>query len=135
MTKIKELVSNLYSSLECIPIFGDTKIIDSRREPSNLLRMFQHSRFDETWTAGNAGGVSRCNTPNCKLCENIIETRGRYYSKNPNLFQSPFFRGPITSRFFFQPKPKLYCKLTPLSTQKITKNIIFKPKTIFRPIF
>ena len=35
--KIKGLMSKLYTSLDCIPIFGNVKIIDSRREPLNLL--------------------------------------------------------------------------------------------------
>ena len=46
--RIKNVVSRIFTSVECKHIFGGTKIIDSRREPSSLLRLLQHSRFDES---------------------------------------------------------------------------------------
>ena len=71
--KIKGLMSKLYTSLDCIPIFGNVKIIDSRREPSNLLGIFQFSRFDESGSAANKREVTRCGSSQCGLCEDIIE--------------------------------------------------------------
>lgn len=78
--KIRSLVSRLYMSVDTMQIFGDTKIIDSRREPSNLLRIFQHSRFDESGSAARIKGVSKCNMPRCKLCEDIIETDSIFFN-------------------------------------------------------
>ena len=74
MRKIKDLISNLFISMECRDAFGDTKIIDSRREPSNLLRLLQRSRFDESGSTANVKGVSKCQSSHCKCCDEIIET-------------------------------------------------------------
>ena len=74
MWKIKNLVSRIFISLECRSVFGDIKIIDSRREPLNLLRQLQHSRFDESGATFNKRGVTKCGMPNCKLCTEIMET-------------------------------------------------------------
>ena len=60
--------------MECLDAFGNTKIIDSRREPSNLLRLLQKSRFDETGSAANVKGVTKCMASQCKSCDEIIET-------------------------------------------------------------
>jgi hypothetical protein len=72
--RIKDLVSRLFTSVECRHIFGGTKIIDSRRETASLLRKFQHSRFDESWSTENNRGVIKCGGKICKLCSEIIET-------------------------------------------------------------
>ena len=74
LKKIRELISPIYTHLECLDVFGNTKIIDSRREPSNLLRLLQRSRFDETGSAANVKGVTKCKTSQCKCCNDIIET-------------------------------------------------------------
>ena len=58
--EIKERISRLFTSTECRAIFGNTRIIDSRREPKNLLRILQHSKFEETRSAAYDKGVSRC---------------------------------------------------------------------------
>ena len=39
----------------------------------NLLRSFQHSKFDELRPASISGSVSRCGSPRCKLCLCIME--------------------------------------------------------------
>lgn len=72
--RIKGLFSRLSTSVECRPIFGDTKIIDSRREPSSLVRLLQRSRFDESGSVANKKGVTKCGIQNCKLCLDIMET-------------------------------------------------------------
>ena len=72
--KIKNLVSRLFTSAESRPIFEDTRIIDSRREPSNLMGLLQHSRFDESRGAAWENGVTKCGIRNCKLCSEIMET-------------------------------------------------------------
>ena len=76
--EIKNRISRLFTSLECRKIFGDSRIIDSRREPKNLLRLLQHSRFDETGSTAYNKGVTKCGMPNCKLCSEIMETDAVY---------------------------------------------------------
>ena len=78
--EIKNLVSRLFTSVECKRLFANTKIIDSRREPSNLLRVLQHSRFDESGSAAYNKGVSKCGMKNCKLCLDILETDSVFFS-------------------------------------------------------
>ena len=78
--EIKNRISRLFTSTECRAIFGGTRIIDSRREPKNLLRIFQHSRFQETGSALYEKGVSRCGHKNCKLCAEIMETDLIYFN-------------------------------------------------------
>ena len=73
LRSIRSIISRLFTSAECRPIFGSTRIIDSRREPFNLLRKFQHSRFDEVRPAFISGGVAKCGSPRCKLCLCIME--------------------------------------------------------------
>ena len=64
MMEIRSKIARLFTSTELKPIFGNTRIIDSRREPKNLLRILQHSRFI---------GVTKCGSPNCKLCLCILQ--------------------------------------------------------------
>ena len=73
MREIKSIISRLFTSRECRPVFGDTRIIDSRREPRSLLRMFQHSKFDEVRPASISRCVTKCGSPRCKLCLCIME--------------------------------------------------------------
>ena len=70
---VLRIFSRLSTSAISKPIFGNTRIIDSRREPLNLLRMFQHSRFDDLRSAALIRGVTKCGMPNCKLCLEIME--------------------------------------------------------------
>ena len=79
--RVKGLVSRIFTSVECRHIFGNTKIIDSRREPSSLLRLLQHSRFDESGSAYSQWGVTRCGSPHCtQLCAEIMETDSIFFS-------------------------------------------------------
>ena len=78
--KIKDLVSRLYTSTECKSIFMGTRIIDSRRQPSNLLRLLQRSRFDESRGTAWDSGVTKCGARNCKLCSEIMETDRVFFS-------------------------------------------------------
>ena len=80
--RVRSIISRLFTSTELRPIFGSTRIIDSRREPKNLLRMFQHSRFDEIRPAFISGGVTRCGSPNCKLCLCILEVDSVLFSNS-----------------------------------------------------
>ena len=77
---VKSIISRLFTSIELKDIFGSLKIIDSRREPKNLLRTFQKSRFDELKPIFLSGGVSKCGSPNCKLCECILEVDSVLFS-------------------------------------------------------
>jgi hypothetical protein len=74
MKKIEGIISRLYSSIECQTVFAGTKIIDSLREPSNILRLLQRSRFDESGSTANVKCVTRCSSPQCMLCDQIMET-------------------------------------------------------------
>ena len=79
--RVKNLVSRIFTSEECKHIFGNTKIIDSRREPSSLFRLLQHSRFDESGSAYSQWGVTRCGSPHCtQLCAEIMETDSIFFS-------------------------------------------------------
>ena len=60
-------------SKECKPIFGNTKFIESCRQPLNLLGHFQHSKFDETRRPLKTIGVKKCGHGLCKTCTEIIE--------------------------------------------------------------
>ena len=81
LREIKSLTSRLFTGLECRPIFGDTRIIDSRREPSSILRLLQYSRFDEARSAISNKGVTRCGMRNCATCPQIMETDSIYFEK------------------------------------------------------
>ena len=78
--RIKNVVSRIFTSVECKHIFGNVKIIDSRRETSSLLRLLQHSRFDESRGAVDVKGVTRCGGRICKLCTEIMETDSVLFS-------------------------------------------------------
>ena len=73
MMEIRSKIARLFTSTELKPIFGNTRIIDSRREPKNLLRILQHSRFDEVRPTFRSAGVTKCGSPNCKLCLCILQ--------------------------------------------------------------
>ena len=87
LRNVRGIISRLFTSRECRHIFGDTRIIDSRREPSNLLRMFQHSRFDESRGMSVARGVTKCGAPNCKLCLCIIEGDAVFFENSGVFFR------------------------------------------------
>ena len=74
LTRIKDLVSRIFTSTECKHVFGGVKIIDSRREPASLLRQLQHSKFDESGSVVKKKGVAKCGQPRCKVCSEILET-------------------------------------------------------------
>ena len=73
MSSVLSIISRLFSSKECKPIFGSSRVIESRREPLSLLRIFQHSRFDDPMSVSMNRGVTKCGLPNCKLCLEIME--------------------------------------------------------------
>ena len=79
LKEIRNLTSRLFTSVECKPIFEDTRIIDSRREPSSLLRLLQYSRFDESGSAVNKKGVTKCRVQNCATCPQIMETDSIFF--------------------------------------------------------
>ena len=74
LTKIKDLVSRIFTSTECRHVFEGMKIIDSRREPASLLRQLQHSKFDEPGSKILRKGVMKCGHQRCKVCSEILET-------------------------------------------------------------
>ena len=76
---IKEYTSRLYTSRELKPIFGDTRVINSQREPCSLGRMLQHSKFDDSTLTNNDCGVKRCGIGKCVLCKDILEVNSFYF--------------------------------------------------------
>lgn len=81
VNEIKKITSRLFTSFECKPIFGDARVISSRREPPSILRQLQHSKFDETGSARGDRGVTRCGMRNCATCLEIIETDAIFFEK------------------------------------------------------
>ena len=86
MNNVKSRISRLFNSRECRPIFGGSRIIESRREPSSLLRMFQHSRFDDSVSGSIRGGVTKCGFRNCKLCSEIMEVDRVLFANSGKVF-------------------------------------------------
>ena len=58
-SEVKTLISRIFTSGDLRPIFGGVRIVDSLREPSNLTRTLQHSRFDGLSGTDHLTGVSR----------------------------------------------------------------------------
>lgn len=73
-SEVKTLTSRLFSSKQMRPIFGDTRIIKSQREPQSLGRLLQHSRFDEFPLAVDETMITKCGHSNCASCKEILET-------------------------------------------------------------
>ena len=81
---IKELTSRLFSCRELKPIFGETRIINSQREPPSLGRMLQHSKFEENSIASNDSGigVTKCGMRGCGCCADILEVSSFYFANS-----------------------------------------------------
>ena len=77
--EIKNITSRLFTSLECKHIFGDTRIIASRREPLSVLRQLQHSRFVEAGITGMEKTVKKCGMLNCATCPQILQTNSIFF--------------------------------------------------------
>ena len=60
------------------PIFGDTRIIDSQREPLSLGRLLQHSRFDDSTLTSSTPGSHKCGL-GCVLCNDMLEVNSFYF--------------------------------------------------------
>ena len=86
MKNVRDITSRLFTSKECRGSFGDVKIINSRREPSSLLRLFQHSRFDEFRLTDVSFGVSKCGS-DCRLCEQIMEVDSVFFRNSGIYFK------------------------------------------------
>ena len=76
---IKGFTSRLLNNRECKPIFGETRIIDSQREPSSLGLILQHSRFDDSSLPAIDTGVKKCGVIGCGCCEDILEVNSFYF--------------------------------------------------------
>ena len=76
---IKGITSRLYTSRELKPIFGDTRIINSQREPPSLGLQLQHSRFEDSTVAVGHSGVRKCGHVGCGSCEDILEVNSFYF--------------------------------------------------------
>ena len=71
--EVKKLTSRIFVSRELKQVFADYRIVDSQREPLNLLRTLQHSRFDGDAEKSNKTRVTKCGHLNCKTCREILE--------------------------------------------------------------
>ena len=84
---IQGITSRLSSSRELKPIFGETRIINSRREPPSLGLQLQHSRFGEATVAINESGVKKCGHIGCGCCEDILEVNSFYFRNSGITFE------------------------------------------------
>ena len=82
LQKVKEIVSRLYTSSQTKHIFGNMRIIDSRREPFCLKRVFQRSRFNEPGRLIVDTPVSKCGQRGCRLCEDILEVESVFFDSS-----------------------------------------------------
>ena len=64
---IQGFTSRLYTSRELKPIFGETRIINSQREPSNLVHLLQHSRFEDSTVKVNGTGIKKYGIIGCSV--------------------------------------------------------------------
>ena len=78
-SEVKTLISRIFTSGDLRPIFGGVRIVDSLREPSNLTRTLQHSRFDGLQGADHSTGVSRCGHRGCLTCREIMEVNELHF--------------------------------------------------------
>ena len=86
-SKIEEFTSRLYTSRELKPIFGETRIINSQREPLNLGRLLQHSRFEDSPLNVGDTRVKKCGVQSCGCCEDILEVNSFYFHNSGVDFQ------------------------------------------------
>ena len=90
---IAGITSRLHTSRELRPIFGDTRIINSQREPSSLGRLLQHSKFEESSVTVNEPGVKKCGSKRCGCCADILEVNSFYFRNSGVTFQ---IKSPMT---------------------------------------
>ena len=86
-SEVKTLISRIFTSGDLRPIFGGVRIVDSLREPSNLTRTLQHSRFDGSSGADHLTGVSRCGHRGCMTCGEIMEVNELYFCNSDISFK------------------------------------------------
>ena len=86
-SEVKQLISRIFSSKELKPIFGGIELIDSLREPLNLTRILQHSKFDENPEEVNGSGVVKCGLQGCRSCEEILQVDELYFPNSDVTFK------------------------------------------------
>ena len=82
---IKEITSRLYTNRELKKIFGDTRILDSRREPPSLSGILQHSRYEGASSGeenNDVTKVTKCGRPGCRTCEDMLEVNSVYFKNS-----------------------------------------------------
>ena len=84
---IAGITSRLHTSRELKTIFGDTRIINSQREPSSLGGLLQHSRFEDSSVTVNRPGVKKCGVNRCGCCADILEADSFYFRNSGVTFQ------------------------------------------------
>ena len=84
---IQGITSRLYTSRELKPIFGETRIINSQREPPSLGLQLQHSRFEDSAVAIDQAGVKKCGHRICGCCEDILEVSSVYFRNSGITFK------------------------------------------------
>ena len=73
LQRLKKATAGLSTSSQTRHIFGGMRIIDSRREPFSLKRLFQKSRYNGSGRLAIDRGVSKCGQLRCCLCQDILE--------------------------------------------------------------
>ena len=86
--EVKSHFRKLKTNFETKPFFENVKLINSLTNSNNIKNMFQHSKFD---FSGNKQtiprGVTKCNAPKCKTCENILEVNSVFFKNTGITFQ------------------------------------------------
>ena len=83
---IQGYTSRLSTSRELKPIFGETRIINSQREPPSLGRILQHSKYEDSTVAIDGTGVNKCGR-GCGCCEDILEVKSFYFRNSGITFE------------------------------------------------
>ena len=84
--EVKKLTSRIFVSRELKQVFADFRVVDSQREPSNLLRILQHSRFNGDAEKSNKTRVTKCGQLNCKTCRDILEVNEVHFRNSDKTY-------------------------------------------------
>ena len=86
-SEVKTLISRIFTSGDLRPIFGGVRIVDSLREPSNLTRTLQHSRFDGSSDSVSSTVITGCGHRGCLSCREILEVNELYFCNSETTFK------------------------------------------------
>ena len=86
--EVKSYFYRLKNDFETRPFFQNVKFIDSFTNSRNIKRLFHRSKFDSSNTFSPIPkGVTKCGSPKCKTCDNILEVNSVYFKNTGKTFQ------------------------------------------------